>query len=131
MLLADALEIEFPPYQVAAYADGPQIARISLARLHDVMRPNPRTPVASFDCARADSANERAICSDVMLARLDREVAETWSSQLRNENDPERKQKLKASQVSWLAARDKTCSAGNRVPCLLSLYRARLQQLDE
>ena len=131
VLLADALEIEFPPYQVAAYSDGPQIARISLAKLRDVTRANPRTPVASFDCGHADSANERAICSDVLLARLDREVAETWSSQLRNENDPARKQKLKTGQISWLAARDKTCASGNRVPCLLSFYRARLLQLDE
>ncbi|HWU26215.1 MAG TPA: DUF3298 domain-containing protein, partial [Rhizomicrobium sp.] len=131
VLTPNALEIQFPPYQVAAYADGPQYARVPLAKLRDVLRFNPRTPVASFDCTRAGSANERAICSDVTLARLDREVTETWASELRNENDPERKKKLKASQITWLAARDKTCSGTSRLSCLLSFYRARLQQLDE
>jgi uncharacterized protein YecT (DUF1311 family) len=131
VLLPDALEIEFPPYQVAAYAAGPQVSRMPLAKLADVMRANPREPVASFDCAHARSDNERAICSDVTLARLDRELTQTWSSQYRNENDPQRKVRLKTDQIAWLRKRDQSCNAGPRVPCLTALYRTRLAQLDE
>jgi hypothetical protein len=130
VLLSDVLEIEFPPYQVAAYADGPQSARLPLARLRDVMRPDPRAPVPSFACARAVSENERAICADVALARLDRDVAQSWSSQMRNENDPVRKTRLKTDQVAWLNHRDNACRAGVRIPCLMALYRARLLVLE-
>jgi uncharacterized protein YecT (DUF1311 family) len=130
VLLPDALEIEFPPYAVASYAAGPQTARVSLARLKDVMRPDPRAPVASFDCARAATADEHAICSDVELARLDREVSETWANELRNENDPDRKVKLKTGQVAWLHNRAAACNTGDRVACLKGLYRARLDALE-
>ena len=130
VLLPHVLEIEYPPYQVAAYADGPQSSTLPLARLRDVMRANPRTPVPSFDCAQAKTANERAICSDVALARLDRDVSESWSSQYRNENDPQRKTKLKTGQMAWLAERDRSCTDARRVACLTRLYRARLAALQ-
>jgi uncharacterized protein YecT (DUF1311 family) len=131
VLLPDALEIEFPPYAVAAYAAGPPASRVALSKLADVMRANTRTPVASFDCAAARSDNERAICSDVALARLDRDLTETWSSQYRNENDPPKKVRLKTEQVAWLKKRDQSCNTGPRVPCLVALYQARLAALDE
>jgi len=135
VLLPDALEIEFPPYQVAAYAAGPQTARIPLAKLKDVMRANPRTPVPSFDCAAAKSADERAICSDLTLARLDRDVSETWSSRVRNENDPTTKARLQTEQVAWLRNRAGACRAAAggaaHVACLTRLYQARLKALED
>jgi uncharacterized protein YecT (DUF1311 family) len=131
VLLPDALEIEFPPYAVAAYAAGPQVSRVALSTLRDVIRADPRQPVASFDCATVRSLDEHAICSDVTLARLDRALTETWSSQYRNENDPQRKTRLKTDQIAWLKKRDQSCNTGPRVPCLTALYQARLNQLDE
>lgn len=131
VLLPDALEVDFPPYAVAAYAAGVQTARIPLARLKDVLRPDPKKPVASFDCGRAATADERAICSDVALARLDREVDESWSSQMRSENDPKRRDALKADQTAWLDRRDNACRTGPRVPCLTALYEARLSALED
>ena len=133
VLLPDALEIEFPPYAVAAYADGPQTSRVPLAKLKDVMRANPRTPTASFDCAAARTPDEHAICSDVTLARLDRTLTETWSSQYRNENDPPRKVRRKTEQVAWLKNRAGACQAANgaaHVACLTKLYQARLAALE-
>jgi hypothetical protein len=78
VLLPDRLHIFFPPYQVAAYAAGPQEVFIPFARLKDVMRPDWRAPAASFDCAKAASVIEHAICADAMLARLDRQTAEAY-----------------------------------------------------
>jgi uncharacterized protein YecT (DUF1311 family) len=134
VLLPDALEIEFPPYAVAAFADGPQTSRVLLAKLKDVMRANPREPVASFDCATARSPDEHAICSDVTLARLDRALTETWSSQYRNENDPPRKVRRKTEQVAWLKNRGPACQAASgaaHVACLTKLYQARLKALED
>ncbi len=130
VLLPDALLIEYPPYQVASYADGTQTSRLPLAPLRALLRANPRVPVPSFDCANAKSTNEHAICSDVALARLDRELDETWSSQYRNVTDLKRKTDLKTSQEAWLKQRDKTCNGGNRVACLTGLYNARLAALE-
>jgi uncharacterized protein YecT (DUF1311 family) len=130
VLLPDALEIDYPPYQVAAYADGAQSSRLPLAGLRDVMRANPRIPVPSFDCTKARTATEHAICGDVALARLDRDVSENWSSQYANDNDPPHKAKFKATQIAWLAERDKDCNTANRVACLTTLYQARLAVLE-
>lgn len=134
VLLPDALEIEFPPYAVAAYAAGPQTSRVALAKLNDVMRANPRAPVASFDCAAARTPDERAICSDVTLARLDRQLTETWSSQVRNDNDPPRKARRKTEQIAWLKNRAGACQAASgaaHVACLTKLYQARLKALED
>jgi len=100
--------------------------------LRDVRRADPRAPVASFDCARAVTPDEKAICADVTLARLDRAVAETWSSQLRNENDPPRKTALKTQQVAWLNLRGTRCHGEQaaRIACLTALYSARLAALE-
>ena len=129
VILPDALEIEYPPYQVASYADGPQSSRLALAALKGVIRADPRQPVPSFDCTRARSANEHVICSDVTLARLDRAVSEAWSSEMANENDPQKKLELKTSQTAWLARRESACSGENRAGCLVAYYRARLAAL--
>lgn len=130
VLLKDSLEIEFPPYAVASYAAGPQKAHVALAKLADVMRANPRSPVASFDCARAATDDEHAICSDVTLARLDRELQETWSSEMRNENDPARKVRLKRDQIAWLSNRAGACKPAGLVACLTGYYRTRLTALE-
>lgn len=132
LLLRDALEIEFPPYAVAAYADGPQRVRLPLTRLRDVTRDNPRTPVPSFDCTRAATRDERLICSDAILARLDREVGETYANEIRNENDPERKTQLIHDARVWLSQRENSCrDARAPIACLMALYQARLAALDE
>src|SRR6185312_8379931 len=58
------IHILFPPYQVAAYAAGPQETYVSLAALKGYMRPNPRAPQPSFPCAKAATQIEHAICAD-------------------------------------------------------------------
>lgn len=130
---ADALEIQFPPYQVAAYAFGPQVTRIPLARLKDLMRADPRAPVASFDCAKAQTPDERAICSDVALARLDRALAESFSSEMRNEVDKKKLAAIKSDQIAWLnrrAAACRTAAGPAKISCLTALYESRLDALD-
>src|SRR5205085_4127236 len=50
-LLPDQVVLDFDPYAVAAYAAGPQKVSIPLSRLQDMLRPDPRAPLPSFDCA--------------------------------------------------------------------------------
>ena len=124
------LHIDFPPYQVAAYAAGPQETDIPLAALKAFMRKDFRAPAASFDCAAAATPTEKAICSDVALARLDRDVAEAYARKLKYEFDAANKENIKQAQRAWLATRDSACSDA-AVQCLTGVYKARLAELDE
>jgi uncharacterized protein YecT (DUF1311 family) len=132
VLLPDKIHILFPAYQVASYAAGPQEAFVSLASLKDVMRKDWRAPAASFDCAQAKSATEKAICSDASLARLDRQVAEEYARQVRDAYEAGAKTKLKQAQRDFIATRDKACTAtAPTVACLKNAYAARLNVLQK
>ncbi len=117
------LRFLFPAMQVASYADGAQTVKIPRDALKGFLRPDWRAPAASFDCAKAAGAMERAICSDAGLARLDRQVAEAYGARLRDAGAAA-KQRDVADQRDWLTLRDKTCSADPA--CLIRLYRTRL-----
>lgn len=133
LLLADSVKIEFPPYQVAAYAAGPQEVDVPLSALRRVLRADRRTPVASFDCAKAATPVERAICADAALARLDREVAQAYGDRLAESAADRRKEQLRAAQRGWLERREATCrdkAERERGDCLAGLYRARLDELS-
>jgi uncharacterized protein len=115
---------------VAAYAAGPQEVHIPLSKLRGLMRADPLAPMASFDCAKAQSANEKAICSDAALARLDRQVADSYAWRLAWAQEEE-KPGLRQSQRDWLRDRDTICTAaaGDLPACLSELYTARLKVL--
>lgn len=126
------LLITFDAYQVAAYAAGPQEVRIPLAKLRDVMRADWRAPRPSYDCARAGTPIEMAICSDVALARLDRQVAERYAALVRDVYEAPKKEQLRNDQRAWIQARDGTCgpsSGAGLVQCLTAFYAKRYEVL--
>ncbi|HEY0104475.1 MAG TPA: lysozyme inhibitor LprI family protein [Rhizomicrobium sp.] len=123
------LHIYFPPYQVAAYAAGPQESILPLDRLREVIRPDWRAPAPSFDCAKAATGIETAVCADAALARLDRQVAEAWQSAMRNAYEPAAQAKLRQEQRDWLARRNAACRGPAPGACLVKVYRDRLAVL--
>lgn len=127
LLLADKLVIRFPPYQVAAYAAGPQEVEIPLSELSGLMRKDWRVPVASFDCAKAGTATEKAICSDVALARLDRSLSDAYAQAMSFAADEAEKAKIRDAQRTWIGERD---ACGGDVGCLTAQYQARLKVLE-
>jgi uncharacterized protein YecT (DUF1311 family) len=130
--LPDELVLEFDPYQVAAYAAGPQQVHIPLAQLQDVLRADPRAPLPSFDCELAQTLTEQAICSDMHLAQLDRRTAEAFQMRLRAEASSRQPPTIRADQQAWLGARDAACAARSGaalVSCLSDQYSARLTKL--
>jgi uncharacterized protein YecT (DUF1311 family) len=130
--LSDKLHILFPPYQVAAYAAGPQEVSIPLAQLKGVIRLDWRAPAPSFDCRKAATAIEHTICADFALARLDRQVAETYGTRLRNAYEDSEKNALKNAQRGFLAARNASCGrAPDMTGCLTRVYRDRLAVLNK
>lgn len=61
----------------------------------------------SFDCAKASTSAEEAVCEDPHLARLDLELARLYRLAVRGPNmTPDRLDDLKASQRGWVKGRD-------------------------
>lgn len=130
-LLPRDLMITFDAYQVAAYVFGAQEVRIPLTHLRDVMRPNPRVPAASFDCALARTEVEQAICGSHELARLDRHMSDAYAFKLTWEEDEVRRQKIRAEQRAWLRTRDANCRGPAIAACLNVMYQRRLKEVED
>ncbi|MDN7907856.1 lysozyme inhibitor LprI family protein [Burkholderia diffusa] len=79
---------------------------------------------AGFDCAKAASPTEKAICADAGLSSLDGELAAAWKKALAKGGDAAA---LKAAQLKWLKQRDR---CGTDTPCLGDRYRERLASLN-
>lgn len=77
---------------------------------------------ASFDCARASTLVESAICHDPELSSLDDSMAARYSEALRQSASPVQ---LKEGQHAWLKKRNLCKTAG----CLKSAYQTRLEDL--
>lgn len=77
---------------------------------------------ASFDCAKAGTLVEKAICSDAALSDLDSQLGRAYKATLANSTAPE---PLKAEQKSWLAKRNQCKDTA----CLVSAYQSRLSAL--
>ncbi|HUH86249.1 MAG TPA: hypothetical protein VLX85_16695 [Stellaceae bacterium] len=59
---------------------------------------------ASFDCAKAATSVEKAICDDPVLSKADERLAETFATALEETLDP---QSLRAEERQWLLSRNK------------------------
>lgn len=74
---------------------------------------------AGFDCAKAASVTEKAICESTVLSKLDSDLSETWKLALATNGDT---RDLKASQRKWLAQRN---ACGADTTCLIRRYHER------
>lgn len=90
---------------------------------------------ASFLCAKAKSIDDRIICSDPSLARLDRRLAEIYILTRGALSGSERAALLQ-TQRDWLAGHDQACGISpenelptNTVECVTNRYHARIGYL--
>lgn len=83
---------------------------------------------ASFDCARATTATEHAICAVPELGRLDEQMAEAYRGAVEAAADADSKRRIKTDQRAWLKSRNR-CS--NDSGCIRRAYEERLGSLDE
>ncbi|WP_175957429.1 lysozyme inhibitor LprI family protein [Burkholderia sp. BCC0405] len=79
---------------------------------------------AGFDCAKAVSPTEKAICADAALSKLDGDLTAAWKQALAKGGDTAA---LRAAQLKWLKQRDR-CDAD--ASCLGDRYRERLASLN-
>jgi uncharacterized protein len=80
---------------------------------------------ASFDCGKARTATEIAICRDSSLGRLDEQIAELYAS-LRSASVSSERSKLLKAQRRFLQNRN---SCGGSLSCLRNRYDSRLADL--
>jgi uncharacterized protein YecT (DUF1311 family) len=127
-LLKNEIVLHFDPYAVASYADGPQEAHLALSDLTGVMRDDWRAPQPSFDCAKAQSRIEHVLCSDVALARLDRQLSEEYLHRIKVDGDKAYIERTENEQREWLAKRDRDCARATDIKtCLAASYHVRLK----
>ncbi|MEM6848842.1 MAG: lysozyme inhibitor LprI family protein [Pseudomonadota bacterium] len=88
-------------------------------------QPTPAKP--SFDCAKASTAGETAICDDPVLARLDTELSRFYR-RAQERDDAQDKTALLESQRQWLSTRD---GCGAKTDCLIETYLSRLDDLSQ
>jgi len=82
----------------------------------------------SYDCAKARSWSEIAVCNDDALADLDRQVAELYRSRGAALSGEERKNLIR-DQRKWLQQREQCRHLANPSACLIDVYHVRIAQL--
>lgn len=84
----------------------------------------------SFNCKRARTFVEKAICQNPSLATKDRRMSKLYFQQLRSYQeygDMMETRAFQAEQRSWLARRDRCQTNG----CLHTSYDIRIRQLEQ
>ena len=85
---------------------------------------NSTTYAASFDCQKAKSINERLICEDAELSKLDDENVSAYKDALRKSSNPN---ELIANQRDAWKYRENKCSSK---ACLVDWYSQRQSYLN-
>jgi len=80
----------------------------------------------SFDCRRARTSGERAVCSSASLAALDRTMAAQYRSAAAN-GGPQERRLLVQTRNRFLGYRDR---CGNDA-CIANAYRGRMREIDD
>lgn len=88
-------------------------------------RPTDARPKASFECGKATTPTEKAICGSFELASWDRSVAAAWRSALKER--PDERPELEKSQRAWLRTRD---ACGAKTDCIYSQQWDRVEALS-
>jgi uncharacterized protein len=83
----------------------------------------PSAQAASFDCAKASSFVEKAICSDQQLSAMDDQLARLYKAA---RADSSGNATLEAEQKAWLSSRDRCADAA----CLKKAYVDRIKALS-
>ena len=81
---------------------------------------------ASFDCAKAQTATEKLVCSDPTLSRLDEQLNDAYRSAQHRAESRAALRDAQDAQRKWLSTRRDVCSDA---ACLRAAYLARIDAL--
>src|SRR5262245_63893848 len=76
----------------------------------------------SFDCAKARTAVETAICADASLQAQDVQLAQTYARVLAalQARNPEKAAQLRDEQRRWVQERERSCAAPGEAPARIA-----------
>ncbi|WP_395315869.1 lysozyme inhibitor LprI family protein [Variovorax sp. UC74_104] len=87
----------------------------------------PWAMAASFDCAKAGNATEKAICADTGLSRQDEAMAALYKRQAEMPGTGQWPTLLKRDQRDWIVVRNRECKGNTE--CLKQDYERRISYL--
>ena len=88
---------------------------------------SPPTWTPSFDCSKAANFSEKAVCSDVLLGKLDGALSQNYKYMMASDIGDGARNDLKQTQKSWLAERNKCVD----IQCLTDAYHKRVDEICE
>lgn len=97
----------------------------SVGIIVEQLRDDPALAGPSFDCDRARTDTEHAVCNDPYLSRIDAMMVEIYSMGMGG--DEAAAARLRSSQRDWLRVRNR---CGGNLQCLGEAYRTRVVQLS-
>jgi uncharacterized protein len=77
----------------------------------------------SFNCTKATTFAEKAVCSDALLSKLDDALAENYKGMLNSDFGNSQKS-LKADQIKWI----KSLNQCKDNQCVIDAYRKRVDE---
>ena len=87
---------------------------------------NNTTYKTSFDCSKANSYVEKAICGDKELADLDLKLSSVYKAKLAKSKNKQ-KQKLQSQQKNWVLNTENACASE---ACIKEVITARINILN-
>ena len=82
----------------------------------------------SFDCAKADTTIEKAICADPDLASLDAELATAYKQAVARAGDDQ--SLVRGEERWWISEINRDCDHSNPGDCIREAYAKRLAELE-
>lgn len=86
------------------------------------------SPASTFDCAKASTKSEKAICADEALKAADAEMTATYDALMKRLTG-DQPAMLRASQINWLKFREDSCGWNEDqaalTTCVMSVTKAR------
>lgn len=80
---------------------------------------------ASFDCQKASTFVEKAVCQDAVLSALDEKLSAAFNVAMSNSSNP---QALKKQETNWLKTKRDKCQNN---ACLEKVYSQRIVELSQ
>lgn len=123
-------ELELSPASVQFVSRTGEATTLPVAQFAPAahFRPSPAGP--SFDCRKAATPVEEAVCANASLSMQDLELGKLVSDVRRGHATVAAREELRALQRRWLKERDARCTSSAELEaCLASLYRAQYDRI--
>ena len=129
-LLRWLVEQESRPIRVEFYDAENQVTQLVASDYEPRVGYEPDADGPSFDCNRASTEIENALCANAELARLDLDLAQQYDKIRRGHSRLPNRQQLLELQRAWLRERNDECTeSADIVRCLRESYQRQRDRL--